>query len=122
MARQAPARIFEDATRRAALPEGGMWDVRHDVGIPPEYAKWQGERHTAVSALHNRCPPVGRVDPIQRSESTVSFFATELKQTPRNGVFIEKSPVAQSLKNFPRFYGSLRFTTMFTRALHWSLS
>jgi hypothetical protein len=31
-------------------------------------------------------------------------------------------PVAQLLKNFPTFYGTQRFITVFTRALHWSLS
>jgi hypothetical protein len=34
----------------------------------------------------------------------------------------EKPPVTQPLKNFPAFYGTRRFITMFTRALHWSLS
>jgi hypothetical protein len=28
----------------------------------------------------------------------------------------------QLLKNFPAFYGTRRFITVFTRALHWSLS
>jgi hypothetical protein len=28
----------------------------------------------------------------------------------------------QPLKNFPTFYGTRRFNTVFTRALHWSLS
>jgi hypothetical protein len=28
----------------------------------------------------------------------------------------------QPLKNFPSFYGTRRFNTVFTRALHWSLS
>jgi hypothetical protein len=28
----------------------------------------------------------------------------------------------QLLKNLPAFYGTLRFVTMFTRSLHWSLS
>jgi hypothetical protein len=34
----------------------------------------------------------------------------------------EKLPIVQLLKNFPAFYGSRRFITVFTRALHWSLS
>jgi hypothetical protein len=36
--------------------------------------------------------------------------------------FLEKPPVGQLLKNFPAFYGTLRFITVFTRALHWSLT
>jgi hypothetical protein len=38
---------------------------------------------------------------------------------------MELSPhweVAQLLKNFPTFYGTRRFITVFTRALHWSVS
>jgi hypothetical protein len=35
---------------------------------------------------------------------------------------LEKLPTVQLLKNFPAFYGILRFITVFTRALHWSLS
>jgi hypothetical protein len=34
----------------------------------------------------------------------------------------EKPSVVQPLKNFPEFYGTWRFITVFTRALHWSLS
>jgi hypothetical protein len=34
---------------------------------------------------------------------------------------MEKPPVVQLLKNFPTFYGTRRFITAFTRALHWSL-
>jgi hypothetical protein len=34
---------------------------------------------------------------------------------------LEKPPVAQLLKNFPIFYGTRRFFTVFTRALHWFL-
>jgi hypothetical protein len=35
---------------------------------------------------------------------------------------LENPPVAQLLKNFPTFYGTRMFITVFTRALHWSLS
>jgi hypothetical protein len=35
---------------------------------------------------------------------------------------LEKLPIVQPLKNFPAFYGTRRFITAFTRALHWSLS
>jgi hypothetical protein len=35
---------------------------------------------------------------------------------------LEKPPVVRPLKNFPAFYGSRRFITVFTRALLWSLS
>jgi hypothetical protein len=35
---------------------------------------------------------------------------------------LQKPPIVQLLKNFPTFYGTRRFITVFTRALHWSLS
>jgi hypothetical protein len=35
---------------------------------------------------------------------------------------LEKPPVVQLLKNFSAFYGTRRFSTVFTRALHWFLS
>jgi hypothetical protein len=35
---------------------------------------------------------------------------------------LEKLPVVQPHEKFPTFYGTRRFITVFTRALHWSLS
>jgi hypothetical protein len=35
---------------------------------------------------------------------------------------LEKPPVAQLFKNFPAFYVTQSFITVFTRALYWSLS
>jgi hypothetical protein len=35
---------------------------------------------------------------------------------------LEEKPNLQLLTNFPEFYGTWRFITVFTRALHWSLS
>jgi hypothetical protein len=35
---------------------------------------------------------------------------------------LEKLPIVQLLKNFPAFYGTRRFITVFTRALYWSIS
>jgi hypothetical protein len=37
-------------------------------------------------------------------------------------ILLDKPPVAQSLKNFQIFYGTQRFITMFTKAIHWFLS
>jgi hypothetical protein len=34
----------------------------------------------------------------------------------------EKLPIVQLFKNFPAFYGTRRFITVFIRALNWSLS
>jgi hypothetical protein len=35
---------------------------------------------------------------------------------------LEEKPNLQLLKNFPAFYGTPKFFTEFTRALHWSSS
>jgi hypothetical protein len=45
-----------------------------------------------------------------------------IKLTPCSWALLEKPPVVQLLKNFPIFYGTRRFITVFTRALRWSLS
>jgi hypothetical protein len=42
--------------------------------------------------------------------------------TPWSWALLQKPPVVQVLKNFSTFYGTQRFITMFTRALHWSPS
>jgi hypothetical protein len=51
-----------------------------------------------------------------------SLISTLYKLSPCSWALLEKPPVAQLLKNFPAFYGTRRFITVFTRALHWSLS
>jgi hypothetical protein len=35
---------------------------------------------------------------------------------------LEEPPILQLLKNFPAFYGTRRFITVFTRALYWYLT
>jgi hypothetical protein len=40
----------------------------------------------------------------------------------RRWALLEKLPIVQPIKNFPAFYETRSFITMFTRALHWSLS
>jgi hypothetical protein len=42
--------------------------------------------------------------------------------TPWSWALLEKPPVVLLLKNSPAFYETRKFITMFTRALHWSLS
>jgi hypothetical protein len=42
--------------------------------------------------------------------------------TPRSRAHLEKQPVVQLLKNFPEFYWTKRFITVFTKTLNCSLS
>jgi hypothetical protein len=42
--------------------------------------------------------------------------------TSKSWALLQNPPIVQPLKNFPAFYGTQKFITVFTRALHWSLS
>jgi hypothetical protein len=53
-----------------------------------------------------------------RTDGSISFKDTY----SRSWALLEKLPIVQPIKNFPAFYGTRRFITVFTRFLHWSLS
>jgi hypothetical protein len=53
---------------------------------------------------------------------TVHDVLTYLLTYLRSWALPDEPPIVQSLKNFPAFYGTRTFNTVFTRALHWSLS
>jgi hypothetical protein len=40
----------------------------------------------------------------------------------RSSALLKKRPIVRLLKNFPAFYGTRKFFTVFTRAFQWSLS
>jgi hypothetical protein len=50
------------------------------------------------------------------------FSPNIINLTSWSWALLEKLPVVQLLQNFPAFYGTRRFITVFTRGLHWSLS
>jgi hypothetical protein len=50
-------------------------------------------------------------------ESTHTYLFTYL----RSWALLEELSIVQPFKNSPVFYGTRRFNTVFTRALHWSL-
>jgi hypothetical protein len=54
-----------------------------------------------------------------KAETCSKIIAYVKKLTPWRWAILEKS---QLLKNFPIFYGTRRFSIIFTKALHWSLS
>jgi hypothetical protein len=62
------------------------------------------------------------VDARFRNMGTVSTRREESGPTPRSWALLQEPPVAQVLKNSPTFYETQRFITVFTRALHSSLS
>jgi hypothetical protein len=49
-------------------------------------------------------------------------YATYLLTYSWSWALLEKPPIVQLLENFSAFYETRRFITVFTRALHWSLS
>jgi hypothetical protein len=51
---------------------------------------------------------------LTASEDAHSFITSS--------VLLENLTIVQPLKNFLEFYGTRRFNTVFTRAVHWSLS
>jgi hypothetical protein len=61
------------------------------------------------------CPPSSVILPSDAVKPSYSL-------TSRSCALLEEPPVVQSLKNSPKFYGTWKFITVFTRALHWSLS
>jgi hypothetical protein len=74
-------------------------------------------KHSLVLTGTFRLKPASQF--VERYHNVVSFT---VNITPRSWAFLEKSPVSQLLENFPTFYGTQRFITMLTRALHRSLS
>jgi hypothetical protein len=62
------------------------------------------------------------VDNCKSVDEQVKNAFTFLLTYSRSWALLEKLPIVQLLKNFPAFYGTRRFITVFTRALQWSLS
>jgi hypothetical protein len=85
--------------------------------------------YSRINILHQQSPR----SPFKRSilycniiyYTTLNYtIHTLLHYTERatwNWALLEKTPVAQLLKNFLQFYGTRRFITMFTRAHRWYL-
>jgi hypothetical protein len=65
--------------------------------------------------LHNH-----RCENVKSNEEC--YLLTYLLTYSWSWALLEKLPIVLLLKNFPEFYGTRRFITAFTRALHWSLS
>jgi hypothetical protein len=52
----------------------------------------------------------------------LNYLLTYSLTHSRSWALLEEPPIVQPLKDFPAFYRTRRFNTVFTRALHWSLS
>jgi hypothetical protein len=58
------------------------------------------------------------VDKVALGQVFSEYLLTYL----RSWAFLEELSIVQPLKNLPAFYGTRSFNSVFTRALHWSLS
>jgi hypothetical protein len=66
--------------------------------------------------------PIGSERCSYAQQKSCSKIDRIIKLNSWSWALLEKPPGMQPLKNFPAFYGTRRFITVFTRALHRSLS
>jgi hypothetical protein len=89
-----------------------LWYVRHSVSQQPLWENAFLLLQKSISVSNN----------FNRFNDFLNFKFTYLLFYLWSWVLLEKPPIVQLLKNFPAFYGTRRFSAVFTRALHWSLS
>jgi hypothetical protein len=94
--------------------------------FPDSCLTFTTEGHYTDSMFVRKCPLIClKTRSTQRTADRVPCKCFNLSLTLTRSwswALLEKPPIVQSLKNFPAFYGTRRFITVFTRALHWSLS
>jgi hypothetical protein len=116
-----------------------MWSVRYYL-LSDFKQNWnmqingykQSNDFVKIPYLSSRVITCGRTDRHEQAKRRIPTFREQRATTPLNYLhnqltswswpLLEKPPVVQLLKNFASFYGTRRFITVFTRALHWSLS
>jgi hypothetical protein len=59
---------------------------------------------------------------LHLGDQSLWAFSTHSHTHSWRWALLQKPPIVQLPKKFPAFYGTRRFITVFTRALHWSLS
>jgi hypothetical protein len=91
------------------------WSPRDTAARPHTASSYRVSEGTAIGFLFH----ISVVTWFHRRISS-SWLNSISQLTPRSWDLREKPPVAQLLKNFPTW--TRRFTTVFTRARHWSLS
>jgi hypothetical protein len=90
-----------------------MWAVL--ICITPD--NWCAVCYTVLSLHATRAAAV-------RGSSYLKFWTLTIQKylTPWSWALLQELPVVQLLKNFLKFYENRRLITVFTRALHWSIS
>jgi hypothetical protein len=109
---------WEIIALRFKLVKGGFWIHMSWTGI-------DGCHYNAITHCHRRII-------LNRHSSNIRtgwIVWNGLRKYKSNSLthslswaVLQKTPILQLLKNFSAFYGSRRFITAFTRAIHWSQS
>jgi hypothetical protein len=77
--------------------------------------------HSRIGSMAIRAGQTNRKPSYLHCRSRCPYTGPQIAHS-RSWTLLEKLPIVQLLKNFPAFYGTRKFITVFTRALHWSLS
>jgi hypothetical protein len=72
--------------------------------------------------VYNLVPPDVFYGFVQEKKRLEMWYVITSLNHSWSWALLENLPIVQLLKNFSAFYGMRRFITVFTRALHWSLS
>jgi hypothetical protein len=99
-------------------------DIRHlrqkiyaAVGTVPSgmfLRTWDTKLNTAwMSSGHQTVPTLRLAEDLRRF-----WYFVQIVTYLRSWALLEKPQIVQPLKNFPAFYGTRRFITVFTRAFH----
>jgi hypothetical protein len=72
---------------------------------------------TVITSLHTK-----RIDIVSTCNILMWRTSSSILTYSWSWALLEKLPIVQPLIKFPAFYGTRRFITAFTRALHWSLA
>jgi hypothetical protein len=81
------------------------------------------QAYRSIGNIHMRLTTGGAQVTVKRSIVNLSTkLTTSLTLTLWNWALVERPPVVYPFDSFPAFYGTRRFITALTRALHLSLS
>jgi hypothetical protein len=84
-----------------------------------EFGKWQGTIWITRLKNGSVATNLGIEDHWTKTDWLIDWLTDWL--TAWSEVLLEKLIVTHLVRNFPAFYGTQRFITVFTRAHHWSL-
>jgi hypothetical protein len=128
--------LIEISKRSWAVSNNLMCFSWSETSSDPELCHWVSTKgirnnlaHEAPCKSWNYCAEDSCETLIKKStqlnaesNKDLTLLITYLLTYLRSWALLQKLPIVQPLKNVPGFYGTRKFITVFTRALHWSLS